>query len=84
MFKDLLLAVRSFSDAHQLIIKNKFWIYLLIPGLINLILFLLSIKYFLDGSQFLTDWTLDLVGLDTKTEGFFGVLKEVLYWTLFV
>ncbi len=40
MLKELIISIQSYMHAHQFIVKNKLWRWILIPGLIYTILFL--------------------------------------------
>jgi len=39
IYKEFLLGIKSYFEAHQLISKHKLWVFVLIPGIINLFLF---------------------------------------------
>ena len=41
-FKQVRLGVSSYSDAHRLIFKHKLWGYIIAPGIINIIIFIVS------------------------------------------
>lgn len=46
MLKDIVIAIQSWIEAHQFIVKHKLWKWILIPGLIYAILFSVSIYFF--------------------------------------
>lgn len=46
MLKEIIIAFQSYYEAHRFIIKNKLWKWILIPGLIYTILFIVGIYFF--------------------------------------
>lgn len=66
MLKEIIIAFQSYGKAHRFIKKNRLWKWILVPGLIYMILFLVSMFFFgrtatglvnyLIGSTGLRDW----------------------------
>ncbi|MFH1319123.1 MAG: EI24 domain-containing protein [Bacteroidota bacterium] len=79
MIKDFLLGLRSYQDAHALIKKNKLWSYVLLPGLINLVLFIITIWVGWKYSKLLTDWLLDVMGVDSIAVENWGFIKTTIH-----
>lgn len=46
MLKEIVIAIQGWSEAHQFIIKHKLWKWIIIPGIIYAIMFILSIYFF--------------------------------------
>ncbi len=62
-FKEFKVGLSAFSKAHQLVRKNKvFWIYLIIPILLNLFLFFVVASLGWDYANQLTDYLYQLSG----------------------
>ncbi len=59
MLKEIVIAVQSYFDAHKFIIKNKLWKWILIPGIIYAILFIISIYFFSKSANGIIDWIRD-------------------------
>ena len=47
MLKEIIIAIQSYYKAHQFIVKNKLWKWILIPGIIYTILFITGMYYWL-------------------------------------
>lgn len=58
-FSQVRLGVSTYSDAHQLIIKHKLWVYIIAPGIINIAVFVLSFIAISSLSNEVVDWLLN-------------------------
>lgn len=69
LFKNFSVGISTYSDAHKLIVKQRLWWYVLLPGLINLVIF--SFIFFLGWhySGRISNWLMDLLGLNTEPTG---------------
>jgi CysZ protein len=98
MFKEIIIAIQSYADAHRFIVKHKLWHWILIPGLIYAILFGVGMYFFWKSSDMAIQFLLDYSGLGrwlrTGAEGWlkflfvFGtvivkILMMLLYFSLF-
>jgi len=74
LFTNFSLGFNTFGDAHKLIVKHRLWGYVLLPGVINIILFgiIFTLAWFYSSS--VSDWLFDLLGLNNKPEGFLKYL----------
>ncbi len=81
LFKDIALGIRSYYQAHQFIVKHRLWVFLLIPGLINLVLFSIMGYYAWQYSSEVTDWFFEWIGFNGSSENWEmakGIIKVVL------
>lgn len=46
MLKEIIIAFQSYVEAHQFIVKNKLWKWILIPGIIYMLLFISGLFFF--------------------------------------
>ncbi len=46
MLKEIIIALQSFAQAHRFIVKHRLWKWILIPGLVYTILFIIGIYFF--------------------------------------
>jgi len=51
MLKEIIIAIQSFAQAHRFIVKHRLWKWILIPGLIYTILFIVGIYFFWKSSN---------------------------------
>lgn len=65
LLKEIILAVESYFDAHRFIVKHKLWKWILIPGLLYLILFMVGMYYFIQSSNEAVNYLSNLIGIDT-------------------
>jgi len=63
LLKELIIAIQSYSQAHQFIIKHKLWKWILIPGLLYTLLFLTGMYYFGQTAGDFIEWMAMKTGL---------------------
>ena len=63
MFKELIISIQSFFDAHRFISKNKLWKWIFLPGLAYSLLFFVGLIYFGKTSFGATEYILLKTGL---------------------
>ncbi|MEO5501995.1 MAG: EI24 domain-containing protein [Ginsengibacter sp.] len=63
MLEELIIAIQSYFKAHRFIKKNRLWKWILIPGIIYAILFVLGIYYFWHSVSFIIDYFFSVVGI---------------------
>jgi len=80
MLKDLSIGIRSYTEAHNLIKTNKLWGYVLLPGLINLVLFVVTLKIGWNYSAMITGLLMDLMGIDAIVNEEWGFVKAIAHW----
>ncbi len=65
MLKEIIIAIQSYIEAHRFISRHKLWKWILIPGLVYMILFCVSIYYFGLTANAFTEWITLQTGLRT-------------------
>ncbi|MEO5893832.1 MAG: EI24 domain-containing protein [Ferruginibacter sp.] len=63
MLKDIIIAIQSYYQAHQFIVKHRLWKWILIPGIIYSLLFCAGIYLFWISSGNAIDYLLSISGL---------------------
>ncbi len=63
MLKDIIIAIQSYYEAHQFIVKHRLWKWILIPGIIYSLLFCVGIYLFWISSGNAIDYLLSISGL---------------------
>ena len=89
MLKELIIAIQSYSQAHQFIIKHKLWKWILIPGLLYTLLFLTGMYYFGQTAGDFIEWMAMKTGLrgwidqfSNSFVGFLFVFGTALLWLI--
>ena len=87
MFKEIIIAIQAYFKAHQFIEQHKLWKWILIPGIIYTLLFMVSMYYFVQTSnnfiEFLSLKTGLKIWLDKMNSGVLGflfTLGSLLLW----
>jgi CysZ protein len=87
LLKELIIAIQSYSQAHQFIIKHKLWKWILIPGLLYTLLFLTGMYYFGQTAGDFIEWMAMKTGLrgwidqfSNSFVGFLFVFGTALLW----
>lgn len=98
MFKDIIISIQSYFKAHQLIRKHNLWKWIIIPGLLYCVLFVVSMLFFYKTSASFIEWMSLKTGLKSWLEkthsGLLGfvftfwnlvlfLLQMLLYFSLF-
>ena len=83
-FKELVLGFRTYIDAHQFIKKHKLWGYVLLPGLINLVLFILTFWIGWHYTSQLTAWFFETIGLTPSNEEGGWLVSALNFILLFI
>lgn len=92
LFKNFAIGVDTYGDAHKLIVKHNLWGYVFIPGIINLILFVLIFLVGYYTGNYAVQWVFDLLGISGEATGFFKflvaslhfIVKILVYFLLFM
>lgn len=56
MLKDIITAIRSYKQAHQFIRKHRLWKWIVVPGVIYMLMFLISIYFFGKSASYVIEW----------------------------
>src|SRR5262245_39294368 len=85
MFKEIVIAIQSYADAHRFIVRHKLWHWILIPGLLYAILFGIGIYFFGISSKKAIQLFLEYSGLDKWINNNpAGVLKVLFIFGSFI
>lgn len=63
MLKEIIIAIQSFFEAHQFIRKHRLWKWILIPGAVYTVLFVLGIYLFINSSDAAVTWLSNRLGI---------------------
>jgi len=78
MLKEIIISIQSFFDAHKFIVKNRLWKWIIVPGLIYTILFIVGLWLFRVSSNMAIEYVLLKTGvkgwLDRSQDGFLSFL----------
>jgi len=87
MLKELILSIRAFFAAHQFILQNKLWKWMIVPGILYAILFVLGMNYFSQSSSLFIEWIILKTGLKSWVDsqnsdwlGFFITMGSFWLW----
>ena len=91
MLKEIVIAIQSFSEAHRFILKNKLWKWIIIPGLVYSILFVVSMYFFGKSATAVIEYLTHTTGLDGWIQkfrnGFLGFLfafAGIILWLVLI
>jgi CysZ protein len=78
LLKEIIIAIQSYSKAHYFIREHKLWKWIIIPGIVYTILFVVSMYFFCITANSFIEWLSLKTGLktwlDTNGTGFLGFL----------
>lgn len=87
MLKEIIIAIQSYGHAHRFIIKHRLWKWILIPGLIYTILFLIGTYFFLVTSNSAIEFMLLKAGVKTWLDkmqdswlNWLFIIGQVILW----
>ncbi|MBO9572777.1 MAG: EI24 domain-containing protein [Chitinophagaceae bacterium] len=64
MLKEIIIAIESYFKAHRFISKHKLWKWIIIPGILYMILFVVGMIVFLRSSDQAVSWLTGTLGID--------------------
>ncbi|TSA57190.1 MAG: hypothetical protein D4R41_06795 [Sediminibacterium sp.] len=89
MLKEMIIAVRAYFEAHRFIKKHKLWKWILIPGILYALLFVIGMHYFSETSSNFIEWLSLKTGLKTWLDkinssflGFLFTIGSLLLWLI--
>lgn len=87
MLKEIVIAIQSYIEAHQFIVRYRLWKWIVIPGLIYAILFIASMYFFGKTSTAVIDYLTHATGLDAWVQriqnswlGFVFTFTGIILW----
>jgi CysZ protein len=89
LLKEIVIAVQSYFEAHRFIVKYRLWKWILIPGILYALLFIISMYFFGKTSTAAIDYLTHVTGLDNWLQkaqnswlGFFFTLAGIILWMI--
>jgi CysZ protein len=68
LLKDLVIAIQSYFKAHEFIRKHRLWKWILIPGILYSLLFVVSMYYFGVSANSFFEWVKNVTGITSWQE----------------
>lgn len=65
MLKEIIIAIQSYFEAHNFIRKHRLWKWILIPGILYTLLFIVGMYFFWQSSNDAVTWLSRQIGLET-------------------
>jgi CysZ protein len=62
MLKEIIIAIRAYFEAHRFIVKNRLWKWMLVPGIVYSVLFVIGFYFFWTSSNSAIEWMLNNIG----------------------
>jgi CysZ protein len=78
LLKEIIIAVQSFFEAHSFIRRHRLWKWILIPGIIYTVLFVVGMYFFWNSSDAAVTWISRRIGLEAWLQ------KERSEWLSFL
>ena len=64
MLKEIIIAIQSYFDAHAFIKKHRLWKWIIIPGILYMLLFMVGMYFFWNSSDSAVTWLSKQIGLE--------------------
>jgi len=80
MLKDFGIGLKTYLEAHTLIKKNRLWGYVVLPGVINLVLFSITLVLSWNYSSEVTAYLMDLMGVESAVSEDWKFLGTIIHW----
>lgn len=64
MLKEIIIAIQSYNEAHHFIRKHRLWKWIIIPGILYSLLFLVGMYFFWQSSNDAVTWLSNRIGLE--------------------
>lgn len=89
MLKDIVIAIQAYGRAHVFIRKHKLWKWIIIPGLLYMIMFCVSMYFFGKSASYVIEFLSIKTGLRTWVEnmrsgiaGFIFTIGGIILWLI--
>ena len=79
MLKEIVIAIQSYFDAHRFIRRHRLWKWILIPGLIYTLLFVVSMYFFGKSANNVIEWILNVTHVNAWLHQFNNALLSFLF-----
>ena len=87
LLKEIVIALQSYSQAHQFIKNNKLWKWIIIPGFIYMTMFVVSMYFFGRSATGVIEYLTEVTGLQNYVQqfqnswlGFFFTFAGIILW----
>jgi CysZ protein len=64
LLKEIVIAIQSYGRAHQFISKHRLWKWIILPGILYTILFIVGMYFFFKSSNSLVSYISDVLGIE--------------------
>jgi CysZ protein len=64
LLKEIVIAIQSYAKAHQFINKHRLWKWIILPGLLYAVLFVIGMYFFLRSSDGAVSYLSEILGID--------------------
>jgi CysZ protein len=89
LLKEIVIAIQSYGKAHEFIRQNKLWKWIIIPGLIYALLFMVSMYFFGKTATGVIEYLTNVIGirewiqkLENSWMGFFFTVAGIILWII--
>ena len=89
MLKEIVIAIQSFSEVNRFIQKHKLWKWIIVPGIIYALLFIVSMYFFGSSATHVIDYLTTTTGLGDRLQkfqnswiGFLFTFAGIILWLL--
>jgi CysZ protein len=89
LLKEIVIAIQSYAEAHRLVMKHRLWKWILIPGIIYAILFMVSMYFFGKSATSVIEYLTNFTGLSNWIQkfqnswlGFFFTFAGIILWLI--
>jgi len=89
LLKEIVIAIQSYGKAHEFIRRNKLWKWILIPGIIYALLFMISMYFFGKTATGVIEYLTNVIGirewiqkLENSWLGFFFTVAGIILWII--
>lgn len=89
LLKEIVIAIQSYFEAHRLVVKHKLWKWILIPGIIYALLFMVSMYFFGRSATSVIEYLTNFTGLSNWIQkfqnswlGFFFTFAGIILWLI--
>ncbi len=89
MLKEIVIAFQSYFEAHRLVVKHKLWKWILIPGIIYTLLFIVSMYFFGRSATGVIEYLTDFTGISNWIQkfqnswmGFLFTFAGIILWLI--
>lgn len=89
MLKEIVIAIQSYAKAHEFVLRHRLWKWILIPGILYMLLFGISIYFFGKSATQVIDFLMIRTGLQSWAQkmqsswlGFFFTFAGIILWLL--